>query len=85
MNGIVLHGLLTSVAMNLVDHLEQVLVTMTAWEGGYSFDVQVAEGDLGKLAGKQGRTARSIRTIGGAVAMKMKTTVSVNIVALPLG
>jgi predicted RNA-binding protein YlqC (UPF0109 family) len=35
------------------------------------FELRVAQGDLGKVIGKQGRTARSIRTLLGAVGTKL--------------
>jgi predicted RNA-binding protein YlqC (UPF0109 family) len=81
---IVIHGLLVAITTALVDQPDLVSVTVIASERGFNFDIQVAESDLGKVIGRQGRTARSIRNIVGAVAMKLKTTAHVNIVTLPV-
>jgi predicted RNA-binding protein YlqC (UPF0109 family) len=47
---------------------------VTAIEGEQTtvLELRVAPSDLGKVIGKQGRTARSIRTILGAAGMKLK-------------
>ena len=42
--------------------------------------LQVSPADLGKVIGKQGRTARSLRTILGAASMKLKQRFSLDIV-----
>ena len=48
--------------------------------GSVVLRLQVAPGDLGKVIGKQGRTARSLRTILGAASMKLKHRFSLDIV-----
>ena len=64
--------LVLDIAKALVDEPE--LVTVEAVEGPEStvLELRVAQRDLGKVIGKQGRTARSIRTILGAAGMKLK-------------
>ena len=64
--------LIEAIARALVDEPDKVVVR--ALEGGQStvFELKVAQTDLGKVIGKKGRTAKSIRTILGAVGMKMK-------------
>ncbi len=50
-----------------------------AGEHATVFELRVAEGDLGKVIGKQGRTARSIRTLLGAVGTKLNRRFSLEI------
>jgi hypothetical protein len=62
--------LIQRIAEALVDSPEQVAVT--AIEGSQStvLELKVAQDDLGKIIGKQGRTAKAIRTILGAASAK---------------
>lgn len=64
-------GLVLEIAKALVD--EPDLVTVEATDGPEStvLELRVAQRDLGKVIGKQGRTARSLRTIIGAASMKL--------------
>jgi predicted RNA-binding protein YlqC (UPF0109 family) len=62
--------LIEDIAKALVDEPEQVVVRETVGEQVTVFELRVAPGDLGKVIGKQGRTARSIRTLLGAASMK---------------
>jgi hypothetical protein len=63
--------LVVQIAKALVDEPE--LVTVEAIDGseGTVLELRVAQRDLGKVIGKQGRTARSLRTIIGAASMKL--------------
>ena len=63
-------SLITSMAKALVDFPEEVTVTTATENDGTSLMLRVAQSDLGKVIGKQGRTARSMRTILGAASMK---------------
>jgi predicted RNA-binding protein YlqC (UPF0109 family) len=54
----------------LVDNPDKVVVKEIAGEKSIIFELRVGEGDLGKVIGKEGRTAKSIRTIITAAAMK---------------
>lgn len=54
----------------LVDDFSSVELRTEELDGSICFRVQVAPSDIGKLIGKQGRTARSIRTILGAASMQ---------------
>jgi len=63
--------LIENVAKALVDAPEEVVVTTREGEQATILELKVAEGDLGKVIGKQGRTARSIRTILGAAGSKL--------------
>ncbi|MBI2957024.1 MAG: KH domain-containing protein [Acidobacteria bacterium] len=64
--------LVEQIARSLVDHPEQVTVHAVEGEQVTVLELRVAPSDLGKVIGKQGRTARSIRTILGAAGMKMR-------------
>lgn len=63
--------LVEQIAKALVDEPEQVSVNSVDGEQTTVLELRVAPGDLGKVIGKQGRTARSIRTILGAAGMKL--------------
>ncbi|MGI8988300.1 MAG: RNA-binding protein [Pseudonocardiales bacterium] len=63
--------LIEDIAKALVDVPEQVSVQELSGEQATVLELKVAPGDLGKVIGKQGRTARSIRTILGAAGMKL--------------
>jgi len=59
-------------AKSIVDNPEEVQVTEVAGEKTTVIELRVASEDLGKVIGKQGRTAKAIRIILSAVAAKMK-------------
>lgn len=63
--------LVEDIAKALVDSPEDVVVSPKDGEQSSVLELKVAEGDLGKVIGKQGRTARSIRTILGAAGSKV--------------
>ena len=63
--------LVEDIAKALVDVPEEVSVRAVEGEQVTVLELRVAPGDLGKVIGKQGRTARSIRTILGAAGMKL--------------
>ena len=64
--------LVEQIAKSLVDNPDQVTVRAIEGEQVTVLELRVAQTDLGKVIGKQGRTARSIRTILGAAGMKMR-------------
>jgi hypothetical protein len=63
--------LVAEIAKALVDIPEEVDVREVEGEQSTILELKVAQSDLGKVIGKQGRTARSIRTIVGAVGVKL--------------
>ncbi len=63
--------LVEDIAKALVDSPEQVVVRELQGEQITVLELRVAPGDLGKVIGKQGRTARCIRTLLGAASMKL--------------
>jgi predicted RNA-binding protein YlqC (UPF0109 family) len=68
------------IARALVDESDQVNVTEVESERVTVIELRVAQSDLGKVIGKQGRTARAIRTILNANATKMKKRAVLDIV-----
>jgi hypothetical protein len=63
--------LIEDIAKALVDLPEEVLVSEVRGEQVTVLELKVAASDLGKVIGKQGRTARSIRILLGAAGMKL--------------
>ena len=63
--------LVEDIAKALVDLPEEVAVHQVDGEQVTVLELKVAASDLGKIIGKQGRTARSIRTLLGAAGMKL--------------
>jgi hypothetical protein len=64
--------LIAYLAKALVDKPEEVVVTEIEGEQSSVIELRVAKEDFGKVIGKQGRTARAMRTILGAASSKMK-------------
>jgi predicted RNA-binding protein YlqC (UPF0109 family) len=64
--------LIEQIAKALVDSPDEVDVKAIEGQQVTVLELRVAQTDLGKVIGKQGRTARSIRTILGAAGMKLK-------------
>ena len=71
--------LLTFVAQSLVDHPEQVKVTETEGPEAIILELNVAEEDMGKVIGKQGRIAKAIRAVVKAATAKDSKPVFVEI------
>ncbi len=64
--------LIEAIAKALVDRPEQVSVNEVVGENTTVLELKVAKEDLGKIIGKQGRTARSIRTVLNGASTKLK-------------
>jgi hypothetical protein len=64
--------LVRSIAQALVDRPDEVEVREVEGEKTTVLELRVAETDLGKVIGRQGRTARAMRTIVNAAATKLK-------------
>lgn len=71
--------LVEDIAKALVDEPDQVQVNEVDGEQTTVLELRVADSDVGKVIGKQGRTARSIRTLLGAVGMKLNRRFSLEI------
>jgi len=67
-----LRHLVEIMAKALVDFPDQVNVAEIEGEQTTVIELKVAKEDLGKIIGKEGRTARSLRTILGAVSTKLR-------------
>ena len=72
--------LVLEIARALVDSPEQVSIEVIGEAEGTVLRLRVAQSDVGKVIGKQGRTARSLRTILSAASMKLKHRFSLDIV-----
>ena len=68
---VLMKQLVEDIAKALVDMPEEVVVRELNGEQVTVLELKVAPTDLGKVIGKQGRTARSIRTLIGAASMKL--------------
>lgn len=66
-----LKDLITYILKELVDNPDKVQVNEIAGDKSIIYELRVGEGDLGKVIGKEGRTAHAIRTIITAAAMKV--------------
>ena len=55
--------LIEFIASRLVDHPEGIMVTRLEEDDQVVVELRVAQGDLGKVIGKQGRTARAMRAV----------------------
>jgi len=64
--------LILVIAKALVDQPEQVKVNEVVGDNTTVLELRVAQEDLGKIIGKQGRTARSIRTVLNGASTKLK-------------
>jgi len=67
------------IAKSLVDHPDEVVVTEKENEKAIIIELRVASDDMGKVIGKQGRIAKSIRTVVKAAATKDDKKVVVDI------
>ena len=68
------------IAKSLVEHPEEVVVTETESGKSTVIELKVAQSDMGKVIGKQGRIAKAIRSVVKAAASKSDTKVIVDIV-----
>jgi predicted RNA-binding protein YlqC (UPF0109 family) len=67
-----LKELVAFLAKSLVDAPDEVEVEEMEEDGAAVFELTVAESDLGKVIGKQGRTARALRTVLSAASSKLR-------------
>lgn len=68
------------IAKALVENPDEVSVTEIPGEDTVTLELRVAESDMGKVIGKQGKIARAVRTVVKAAASKENKHVVVNIV-----
>ncbi len=67
------------IAKSLVDQPEEVVVTETESDKSIVIELRVAQSDMGKVIGKQGRIAKAIRSVVKAAASKVEKKVIVEI------
>jgi uncharacterized protein len=72
--------LVEQIAKALVDDMDRVTVREVEGENVTVIELRVGPGDVGKVIGKQGRTARAIRTILNANATKLRRRAILEIV-----
>ena len=73
-------NLMLDIVRALVDQPDDVAIDLTDDSGTTVIRLRVAHQDIGKVIGKQGRTARSLRTILGAASMKLHHRFALDIV-----
>ena len=71
--------LVVVIAKSLVDHPEEVVVTETENDKSIVIELRVAQMDMGKVIGKQGRIAKAIRSVVKAAASRAEKKVIVEI------
>ena len=67
------------IAKSLVDYPEEVVVTQKETEKSIIIELRVAQSDMGKVIGKNGRIAQSIRAVVKAAASKDSRKINVKI------
>lgn len=72
--------ILETIILNLVDDKDSVEIKQIDGEKSTTFEVRVAEKDMGRIIGKQGRLAKSIRTLMKSVATREHKKVSVEFI-----
>ena len=69
--------ILSIILNNLADNKDAIEIVETEKENHIDFNVKVASTDMGKIIGRQGKIAKSIRTLMKSLASKEKKTVSI--------
>ncbi len=72
--------ILELIITNLVNNKEEVSIEETITDNNINFKVKVSKDDMGKVIGKQGRVARSIRTVMKSVSAKEGKKVNIEFV-----
>ncbi len=72
--------ILESIILNIVDDKDSVSVVEKIEGEKYVYEVKVAEGDMGRVIGKQGRNAKAIRTLIKSLGAKEKKRISIDFI-----
>ena len=72
--------IIEAIILNLVDDKDSVEINELQGEKSIVYEVKVAEKDMGKVIGKQGRLAKAIRTVVKAVATKEQKRVTIEFI-----
>jgi hypothetical protein len=75
-----LKELIKHIVQALVDHPEQIAISEVEGKQSTVLEIKVAKEDVGKIIGKQGRTAQAIRTILNAASAKAKKRTIIEII-----
>ena len=73
-------NLLEVIIKGLVDNKEAVSIKEKTTKDAITYQVKVAEGDMGQIIGKQGKMAKSIRTVMKSVASKERKKINVEFI-----
>jgi uncharacterized protein len=73
-------SLVTQIAQSLVDSPEEVLVKIFEGANTIVLELRVAKTDVGKIIGKQGRTAQAMRLLIGAISSKTRKRMVLEII-----
>lgn len=68
------------VIKNLVEHKEEVAINEVEGEKSIVYEVKVADSDMGKVIGRQGKIAKAIRTLMKAIAAKEQKRVTIEFI-----
>ena len=71
--------LLTYLIQNLVDHPDEVTVTERETGSGTVYEIRVADGDMGKVIGRQGRIIKEVRVLMKAIAQRKGKKITVDV------
>lgn len=74
-----LEDLLRTLARSLVDEPDKVEVSSTETDSRVDLELRVAEDDIGKVIGRQGRTIKAIRTVVKAASVKLDKRANVEV------
>ncbi len=74
-----LENLVRVLARSLVEEPDKVEVSGTESDSRVDLEIRVAEGDMGKIIGRGGRTIRAIRTVAKAASVNLGKRVSVEV------
>ena len=72
--------ILETILKNLVEKPDEVQVTEKETETGIVLEVRVADGDMGRVIGRQGKIASSIRTVMKSIAGKEKKKITIEFI-----
>ena len=76
---------LKAIVMSIIDEPDLLEISAEEADSGVAFEVKVGANDVGKLIGKGGRIANSIRTVMKAAGAKLSTKVMVSVYNKPVG
>ena len=72
--------LVKSIAIALVDNPDEVEVTVVETDSSVNLELRVAQGDMGKVIGRQGRIAKAVRTVVRSAASGTHKRINIDIV-----